>query len=406
MPSVRKRVIWIVPVIIIILITIAFAWSYFFPPLLRAGHFETAIVDIGPVMETVPAQGIVEPENEVLLLSPASSIIKKIENGVGSKVNAGDVILRLDTKPIQDEIEKLTDQLEVKKNNLQKTLLNASSIRVDLGYNVEVKKLKIASLKSDLADQKQLLDVGGISPAKYEKTKQELVLAEKDLQTIQTKNSIRLKQLKAEEKGLRLQIEIQQKELNDKMELLKKMTIRAPSYGIILEINGKEGEKVATDRLLVRMSDLSTYKIRASIDDKMSDVIKTGKSVYALLDEKKLPGKIGTVSPAIKDRKIEFDVFLEQSDYYGLRPNLNVDLRVVIDGRDSVKRVIKGPVFNEGNVQEVYIIRGDKAVLSTIETGLKGDEYIEIISGAQVGDKIIISDITPLRKVNEVEIHK
>ncbi len=406
MPSVRKRVIWIIPIIIASIILVAFAWSYFFPPSLREGHFETAIVDMGPVMKTVPAQGIVEPENEVLLLSPAASVILKIVNGVGSKVNAGDVIMRLDTRPIQDEIEKLTDQLEVKKNNLQKTLLNASSIRVDLGYNVEVKKLKIASLKSDLADQKQLLDVGGISPAKYEKTKQELVLAEKDLQTIQTKNSIRLRQLKAEEKGLRLQIEIQQKELNDKFELLKRMNIRAPSSGIILEINGKEGEKVAKDRLLVRMSDLSTYKIRASIDDKMSDVIKTGKSVYALIDEKRLPGKIGTVSPAIKDRKIEFDVFLEQSDYYGLRPNLNIDLRVVIDGRDSVMRVVKGPAFNESNTQDVYIISGNKAVLHTLVTGLKGDEYIEIISGAEVGDKIIISDVTPMRKVNEVEIHK
>lgn len=406
MPSVKKRVIWIVPVLILILVAVALAWSYFFPPYLRTGHFETAIVDVGPVMKTVPAQGIVEPENEVLLLSPASSVILKIENGVGSKVNAGDVIMRLDTQPIQDEIEKLTDQLEVKKNNLQKTLLNASSIRVDLGYNVEVKKLKIASLKSDLADQKQLLDVGGISPAKYEKTKQELVLAEKDLQTILTKNSIRLKQLKAEEKGLRLQIEIQQKELDDKIDLLKKMTIRAPSSGIILEINGKEGEKVATDRLLVRMSDLSTYKIRASIDDKMSDVIKTGKSVFALIDDNRLPGKIGTVSPAIKDRKIEFDVFLEQSNYYSLRPNLNIDLRVVIDGRDSVKRVIQGPAFNESKTQDVYIVKGNKAILQTLKTGLKGDEYIEIISGADVGDKIIISDITPLRKVNEVEIHK
>lgn len=405
MPSLKKRVIWIVPFIILIMVIIAFAWSYFYPPSLHAGNFDTAIVDIGPVMKTVPAEGIVEPENEVLLLSPASSIVLKIENGVGSNVNAGDVILRLDTKPIQDKIEKLTDQVEVKKNNLQKTLLNARSIRVDLGYNVEVKKLKIASLKSDLADQKQLLEVGGISPAKFEKTKQELVLAEKDLQTIQAKNTIRLKQLETEEKGLRLQIAIQQKELDDKIELLKKMSIRAPSAGIILEINGKEGEKVSTDRLLVRMSDLSTYKIQASIDDKMSDIIKTGKNVLALIDNDKLPGKIGAVSPAIKDRKIEFDVFLDQSDYYGLRPNLNIDLRVVIDGKDSVKRIARGPAFIDNNKQEVYVLKGGKAVLQKVETGLMGDEYVEIISGAEVGDKLIISDISSLRKLNEVEIN-
>ncbi len=405
MPKLKKRIIWIIPSIILIIIIVAFGWSYFFPPFLRTGNFNTAIVDIGPVMKSVPAQGIVEPENEVLLLSPASSIILKVDNGVGDKVNTGEIIIRLDTKPIQDDIEKFTDQLEVKKNNLQKTQLKARSIRVDLGYNVEVKKLKIASLKSDLDDQKQLLEVGGISPAKFEKTKQELVLAEKDLQTILAKNSIQLKQLEAEEKGLRLQIEIQQKVLDDKIELLNKMNIRAPSAGIILEINGKKGEKVNTDRLLVRISDLSTYKIRASIDDNMNDVIKTGKSVFALIDNKKLPGKIGTVRPTIKDRKIEFDVFLDQSDYYGLRPNLNIDLRIVINGKDSVMRIVQGPVFNQSNVQEVYLIKGNKAKLQNLKTSLKGDDYIEIVSGAEIGDKMIISDITSIRKLNEVEIH-
>lgn len=404
MPSLKKRIIWIVPSLILLIVVVALVWSYYFPPSLHSGSLEVAIVDIGPVMKTVPAQGIVEPENEVLLLSPASSIILKIENGVGSKVNAGDIILRLDTKTIQDQIEKLSDQLEVKKNNLQKTQLSARSIRVDLGYSIEVKKLKIASLKSDLADQEQLLEVGGISPAKFEKTKQELVLAEKDLQTIQAKNSIKLQQLKAEEKGLLLQIEIQQKELDSKSDLLKKLNIRAPSAGIILEVNGKEGEKVNTDRLLVRMSDLSTYKIRASIDDKMDDAIKTGKTVYALIDNKKLSGKIGTVSPSIKDRKIEFDVFLNQSNYSGIRPNLNIDLRVVISGRDSVMRVIQGPAFNESNEQEVYIIQGDKALMRTLKTGLKGDEYVEIVSGVETGDKLIVSDITSLRKLNEVLI--
>ena len=160
-----------------------------------------------------------------------------------------------------------------------------------------------------------MLEVGGISPAKFEKTKQELTLAEKDLETLQAKNSIRLQQLATDEKGLKLQIEIQKKQLDQKKELLKKMAIRAPSSGIILEINGKEGEKINTDRLLVRMSDLTTFKLSASIEDIHAEVTKTGRDVYAVVDGEYLTGKIGTVSPTINDHKIEFDVFLDQSNY-------------------------------------------------------------------------------------------
>jgi HlyD family secretion protein len=376
----------------------------FLHPTLREGGFSVDVVEVGSVVSTELATGIVEPENEVLLLSPASSIILKIENGVGSKVQAGEAIIRLDPKPILNEIENIQDQLEMKKNNLEKTRLNARGIRVDLDYNIEVKRLKVASLKSELADQEQLLEVGGISPARHEKTKQELVLAEKDIETVQEKNSIRLKQLEAEEEGLKLQIQIQEKDLAQKQDLLSKMVIRAPSAGIVLEINGNEGEMVKTDQTLIRMSDLTTYKIRATIDDNQADVIKTGKDVYALIDRTRLQGKIGTISPVIRDKKIEFDVHLNRSDYSQLRPNLEVELHVVRAAKDSTVRLRKGPAVDPDKTVELYKVESGLAKLTEITIGLRGDEYIEIQKGAEPGDRLITSDIGAIRKLKEIEI--
>ena len=399
-----KVIILVISIVIVGAIVAAVIWKNPLTPTVKSRDLETAIVEIGTVLKTVPANGIVEPENEVLLLSPASAIIINIKNGVGSKVKKGDIILKLDDEPVRDKIEGIEDQIEVKNNSLEKTILSARNVRVDLDYNVEVKKLKIMSIKSELVDQKQLLEVGGISPAKYEKTKQELTLAEKDLETIQAKNRIRLKQLATEEKGLILQIEIQQKQLDQQNELLHKMAIRAPSSGIILEINGKEGEKVNTDRLLVGMSDLTTFKLRASIDDVYANVTKTGQGVYALVDNKKLSGKIGKISPTIKDGKIEFDVFLDQSNYSKLRPNMTVDLLVIQSKRDSVLRVRKGPAFGKSNIHDIYIKKFDKALLRKVKTGLSGNEYFEIEEGINKGDEIIISDISSFRKLEEVEL--
>lgn len=399
-----KAIIWSTSVITLAAVITAVIWKNPLTPSLKSNQLETDVVEIGNVVKTVPGTGIVEPENEVLLLSPASSIITDIENGVGNRVEKGDVILRLDDQPIREQIEEIEDQLEVKNNNLEKTILNAKNTRVDLDYNVEVKKLKIISIKSELVDQEQLLEVGGISPAKFEKTKQELTLAEKDLETIQAKNNIRLQQLATEEKGLRLQIEIQQKQLDQKKELLDKMVIRAPSSGIILEINGKEGEKVNTDRLLVRMSDLTTFKIKGSIGEEFDNVTKTGRDVYVLVDKTRLDGKIGTVSPSIQDEKIQFDVFLTRSNYPNLRPNMSVNLEVIQHHKDSVTRVRKSPSFGKSSKQSIYFLLGDKAFLREIETGLIGDEYIEIKEGAEVGDELIISDISSIRKLQEIEI--
>jgi HlyD family secretion protein len=256
------RRILIVIVVAVVVAVVVFVILKFMPvDRISSGEFEISNVEIGSVVSTIPAEGTVEPESEVLILSPASSIIRRILKDVGSKVELGEAIIILDPEPVQQEIEKIEDQLEVKRNSLRKNELNARSIRVDLDYNVEVRKLRIASLKSELADQEQLLEVGGISPARFEKTKQEMVLAEKDLETLNARNTIRLQQLETDDEGLRLQISIQEKELEQQNELLKNMIIRAPSSGIILSLDGQQGEKVNKDKLLIKMSNLSSFKI-------------------------------------------------------------------------------------------------------------------------------------------------
>lgn len=402
--KIRKR--YIATTILVVVVLAGFViYRLLLPPALRNGEFEIAVADTGKVVSSIPAEGTVSPENEVFILSPASSVIKHIHVEPGSHVRRGEVILVLDPAPIEEEAARLEGQLEVIQNNLQKTRLNARNTRIDLDYNVEVKKLAVASLNSELADQEQLLQVGGISPAAFERTKQELVLAEKDLAMIQEKNSIRLEQLVAEEQGLIIQIEIQQKALDASRELLNEMIVRAPSDGIILAVDAKEGEKVNKDRLLLTLSDLTTFKISCSINEENSGLIKTGGKVYALIDEEQLPGQIGRISPVIDQDMVDFNVYLNQSSHEKLKPNLNLSLLVVKNEKDSVLRIRKGAVFSKGgNNHEVFVIRSGTAVRRIVETGLTGDEYIEIISGLSEGEKVIISDIASFRRINEIEI--
>jgi HlyD family secretion protein len=365
---------------------------------------QIAIVEVGDVVRSFSGEGVVEPQSEVIILSPASSIIKEILEEAGSHVDAGEPIIILDPTPIQTEIDNIRDQLEVKQNALRKNRLNARSTKVDLDYNVQVKNLRIASLKSELADEEQLLEVGGISPAKYEKTKQELELAEKDLVMLKEKNSIQLEQLEADEEGLMLQITMQEKVLAAREEALGKMIIRAPSAGIILSIRGKVGEKVDTDRLLVEMSDLTNFKIRGTVDDDFSDHVKTGTGVYVRIDEEKLTGVVGTVSPVIRDRKIEFDVNLKESNHFRLRPNLNVNLEIVMAERDSVLRIANGPVLGRGDEHKVYVLTGQGAELRDIKTGLRSEDFVEIVEGLKEGDRVVLSEVSSAEELEQMGV--
>jgi len=388
--SKKQRLIILIPIGILVIFALFFILRRIIPKALNASDCITLTVEKGDVYEPIIATGTVEAENEVLIRSPYTTIVKQIIKEPGTRVLKGDLILVMEDESIRDEIDKLKDQLDLKRNTLEKNKLSEVSTNVDLSYSEEVKKLNITSLKSQNADELQLLEVGGISPAKIEKTKQEIALAEKDLAMLKQKNSIRLKQLKAEEQGLILGINIQEKELADKVNILGKMRVTAPSNGIILNVSNKVGEKVDKDHVLVRMSDLSTFKIAGSVDDKLADYIKTGKKVYVVIDSERLPGSIGNVTPMIENNKIQFNVHLEEKSNPKLISNQNIILWVVGSEAENTLRIQNLNLFEKEVPNVLYVLSNGEAIRREIKTGIKNPDYIQILSGLEAGEKVIV----------------
>ncbi len=399
-------------VLIIVLLLIAgVAGAFYFsrmylPATVKSANFVTEIVEKGPVLLSVHATGVVDSESEVLILSPGPGIIQSILAEPGTRVRKGEIILQLNTDGVNDDIDQIKDQLEVRRNSLERTRLNAQSTRLDLEYNEEVKKLRIASLKSQLADQQQLLEVGGISPARIDQTKQEITLAEKDLETLVEKNSIRLQQLKAEEQGLLLQIRMEEKQLEEKQDLIQKMSIRAPSSGIILSISGKAGEKVNTDNLLVRMSDLTSFKIIGSVEEQHAVELKTGNRVLVNLGEDQLEGTVGNITPMVENEKIQFNVHLQESSHPKLIANQQVEIQIIVNYKEDALRIKKIPEFETGQKHRMFVIEGDKAVKKDFTLGIIGNEYCEVLSGLNEGDAVVVEGLNTFRQSDEIELEK
>ena len=388
--SKKLRLVILIPIGILIILSVLLISRSLLPQAINLKDCIILSVDKGDIYQVIPAMGTVEAENEVLIRSPYPSIVKQIIKEPGSKVKQGDLILVLEDGPIKDEISKINDQLDLKRNTLEKNKLSEVSANVDLNYSEEVKKLNITSLKSQLADESQLLEVGGISPAKIEKTKEEIALAEKDLVMLKQKNGIRVKQLKAEETGLILEINMQEKELSDKMKILGQMHLTAPSSGIVLSITNKVGEKVNTDNVLIRMSDLSTFKISGSAEDKQAEFIKTGRKVFAIIDNERLPGAIGIVNPMIENGKVQFNVHLEEKSHPKLLSNQRIVLWVVGAESENTTRIKNLGLFDKESMNTLYVLNNGTAVRREVTTGIKNPDYIQMLTGVEEGEKIIL----------------
>jgi HlyD family secretion protein len=108
----------------------------------------------------------------------------------------------------------------------------------------------------------------------------------------------------------------------------------------------------------------------------------------------------------LTDKKINFDVFLEYSDFKKLIPNLEVNLMIVTHQKDSVLRVENGAAFSKNKNQDIYVVRDGKAQRVRVETGLIGTDYVEIRSGLDQGDRVITSDVSAFRHRKEVDFNE
>jgi HlyD family secretion protein len=97
-------------------------------------------------------------------------------------------------------------------------------------------------------------------------------------------------------------------------------------------------------------------------------------------------------------------VALDEKSSPLLRANLRVDVFVVTDRRATALRVKRGPFATTAGRQDVFVVRGDKAVRTSVRLGLASFEYVEAAEGLYPGDEVIVSDMRDYAHVGEVRL--
>lgn len=343
----------------------------------------------GSVISSVKASGVVESDDEIIIRSPERSILKKVYKNAGSKTSKGELLLELDEKSLRQEIDRLKNQLEQKQNSLEKIQLNGQNSRLSFDRTEDVKRVRINTLKSTLQVQEKMLADNNIDESRVEKTRQEIAMAETDLQTQVEKNAIRIQQMDADERGMLLQINSQEKTLTEKQALLNKLKIKAPADGVILAINNKEGQRIESDAMLLRMSDMASHKVVGWVNEKYARYIQTGNVVYVNPENKKTEGVVGEITPMVDDEMIHFNVHLNDKRSPVLKIGQSVSIEVVSRQHENVLRIKKQTYFEKSPRQYLYVINNKQAEKKEIILGTIGNEWCEVLSGLKEGDRIL-----------------
>ncbi len=355
--------------------------------------FYIVSVERGDIQNTLTATGTVVPSVERQINSPVSTEIKKVVKSTGEFVKKGDLILELDQEFTKLTYNQLADELQLRRNNVDKLKLEYDKNLRDLDYQNQIKSLQLDELSAQVKDQKRLQEVGGATAEEVEQAELQLKVAQLEKKMLENELSYRQSVNVNEKKGLELEYTIQENKLAELRRKLRETNVKAPQEGVITWVNEDIGKKVLEGETLVRLANLDKFRVEASSSDRNTNKISVGMPVKVRINRKDLSGVISTILPAVENNTVKFYIDLDASNDDVLRPNIRAEVFIITDKKDDVLRVKNGPAFKGAKTQYIYVVDGDQATKRRINKGLQNSDYVEILNNLKDGDKIIISDM-------------
>jgi len=176
----------------------------------------------------------------------------------------------------------------------------------------------------------------------------------------------------------------------------KGLLLRAPASGVVVEKHAQEGARVMPGAPLFHIADLSTVWVEAEVFEKDLSLLRTGQRATVSLEAypgETFPGRVTYVYPTVSVEARTARVRLELSNDEGfLKPGMYATVRLTAPPRSPAVTVPQSAVLNTGERSVVFVRRDDGALVPReVETGITGDDRIEVLSGLADGETVVSS---------------
>lgn len=391
-------------------------------------------VDFGEVAlrtidEKVSASGRIFPEKEIKISSDVSGEIVELFVMEGDSVKAGQLLAKIDPESYVSTVQRgkaavsgAKSQIAVSKSQKESSIAQKEQILSQLTIAE-----KIHSRNA------QLLKDGILSQAEYEQSESNIENLKANVRAAEA--SIR----SAEEsvKGAQYNVESAEATLKEFQTSLSRTTIKAPVSGIISSLSVEQGERVVgtiqmTGTEMMRIANLNTMEVqvdvsendivRVSLDDKVDIEVDAylGETFQGTVTEiANSASNLATAGIALNTDqvtnfvvkiRIDADSYLalrNQGQKYPFRPGMSASVDVFTNQAADVLTVPIQAVTarereeskeNDSETREladedfkeiVFVVSADTVTMKEVKTGIQDDEYIQILSGLEKGEKIV-----------------
>lgn len=371
---------------------------------LKRKDLNISTVDKGVIEVSVSASGKVIPAFEEIINSPINSRIVEVYKRGGDSVDVGTPILKLDLQSAETEYNKQLDEEQMKSLQLEQQRVTNHNKLSEMEMNLKVSRMELDRKAVELRNERYLDSLGAGTTDKVRQVELDynvsILKLKEDEQKYKNEQALAEADLKVKE----LELNIFRKSLAETRRTLEDAQIRSPRKAILTYVNNEIGSQIGQGAKVAIVSDLSHFKIEGEIADTYGDRIAAGSKAVIKIGSEKLDGTVSDVTPLSKNGVISFTVQLEEDNHKRLRSGLKTDVYVMNAVKDDVLRIANSSYYVGKGEYELFVVNGNQLLKRKVQLGDSNFEYVEVVSGLQEGDQVIVSDMNAYKDKNKLKI--
>ena len=372
----------------------------------KAKDLVLSTVDKGTIEVSVSASGKVVPAFEEIINSPINTRIVEIYKKGGDSVDVGTPILKLDLQSVETDYKKLLDEEQMRSYKLDQLRVNNQTKLNDLSMKIKVSAMQLNRKKVELRNEQYLDSLGSGTTDKVRQAELSYNVAQLEYEQLKQQYDNEKEVLAAEYKVQELDFSIFRKGLAEMKRTLDDAQVRSPRKAILTYINNQIGAQVSQGSQLAVISDLSHFKVEGEIADTYGDRVAAGGKAIVKIGSEKLEGTVSSVTPLSKNGVISFTVQLNEDNNRRLRSGLKTDVYVMNAVKEDVMRIANASYYVGRGEYELFVRNSDKEIVKRkVQLGDSNFEFVEVASGLQPGDQVVVSDMSNYKNKNKLKLN-
>jgi len=354
---------------------------------------ETVPVTSCDVEQTVTAPGNLVNVNQADVQMPTTGRIAAVKVRVGDPVRAGQILAELDAvTTTQAQLDFLEAQDELEKLQKRRTALDypraTDDFIKDLRRQVKAAKQTVSELNDAVKKAED--------PMVKSQLLASLTAAKENLKSLESKLSwYTSNPTESEIVDADSELALAQAKYDSAKAVLESLEIKAPFNGIVFAVSADAGQTYQAEANLFTIGDPKALEVIANITEEDYPIVSVGQNAEVYFDarpEVTVKGKVERIIPKrIEGDRPLYNIYVSLDEIPdGLADGMTSDTAITIAKHEGVLCLPRAVVrASGGDTTTVKVWDGVHENLQEIKIGLRGDTYVEIVSGLNEGAQVV-----------------